>query len=283
MRMKKLLQQLGGGALVLALSLNFTGIAWAVDPVFPWTNNWSFSDYLRNTQGGQIRVKSTIRVTAVTGPIYKLSYATRLENIPADTRSQKVYQAWLIDSDTGWRLSIGSTIRKKNGTGDMSFTQYFANPKIFDKLEITEEELFDQSPAPSETIVYSADLTIPAFTELGYKTSFSPKNLVPAMPNSNKGGSGKFIINLKNNTIKYRLDIRNISSANRMITLYGPARPGANGPKVQQLEAGSTNVLYGEISYDQSREEKLMAGEYYLVISTEENPEQGIARGQIVF
>lgn len=283
MRMKKLLQQLGGGALVLVISLNFTGIAWAADPVFPWTNNWSFSDYLRNSQGGEIRVKSTIRVAAVTGPIYKLSYAIRLENIPTEVRGQKVYQAWLIDSDTGWRLSIGSTIRKTNGTGDMSFTHYLANPKVFDKLEITQEELFDQNPAPSGTVVYSADLNIPAFTELGYKTTFSPRNLVPAMPNSNKGGSGKFIINLKNNTIKYRLDIRNITSAGRVITLYGPARPGANGPEVQQLQNGSTNVLYGEISYDQSREEKLMAGEYYLVITNEENPEQGIVRGQIVF
>jgi len=283
--MKNILHKMAIGTLLCVISFSLTGVVSAADTTFPWKTDWSQTTYFQNTQGGTVKARSAIRVTAVKGPIYKVSYGVRIENIPAsDPGKEYIYQAWLLDSETGWRISLGSTIRKANGIGETSFSQYFANPKVFDKMEITQEKLFDQSPAPENSIVYSTDLNIPALTELGYKTTFSPKNLVPAGATSNKSGSGKFIINVRNNTMKYRLDLKNMPYEGRTIRLYGPARAGANAPMVMELENPKVNSpVTGEWSYDQLLEEKLMNGEYYIVIGNNLNNEQQFVRGQITF
>lgn len=275
---------IGVSALLVALMFSLTGTALAADPAFPWTTNWSYTGYLPNTQSGGVKAKSTIRVSSVSGPIYKVVINLRGENLPANGTTWEqtyAYQAWLVDRETGWRVSLGTTIRKNNGMGDMGSTQYMTNPKMFDMIEITQENLFDTNPSPSSP-VYSADLTIPAFTDLGYKLTFSPKNLVPPQPNSNKGGSGKFIINIKDNNIEYRLDLKNIPPQ-RKIGIYGPARAGATGPFVTSIDAGTGNKIFGTWKYDESIEEKLIRGEYYIVISTGSGQSQDIVRGQITF
>lgn len=272
---------LGVSALLVALIFSLTGTALAADPDFPWTTNWSYNGYLANTQGGEVKAKSTIRVSAMAGPIYKVTINLRGENLPANGSTSErmyAYQAWLVDRESGWRVSIGTTIRKNNGTGDMGSTQYMTNPKMFDTVEISQEPLFDMDAAPSTTI-YSAELNIPAFTEFGYKLTFSPKNLVPPLPNSNKGGTGKFIINTKTNKVQYRLDLKNIPEQ-RKITIFGPARAGATASKVADIDAGTTSKVFGTWTYDQSIEEKLLRGEYYMVIGS---ANADLVRGQITF
>jgi hypothetical protein len=279
--MKNIFQRLSGITLVLVMSFTLTGIASAAE-AFPWSTNPKYVGYLPNIAGTDVKVKSTIQISAVSGPTYKVSVNLRLESLKANEVDKLyVYQAWLVDSETGYRMSIGSTVRKNNGTGDMGFTQYMSYPKIFDKLEVTKELVFDLDPAPSGDIVYKTDLNIPAFTELGYKTTLSSKNVVPAIPNSNKGGSGKFTINTKNNTVKYRIEFKNIPATGRVVQIYGPARPGGNGGKVADIATSTTNVITGEWKYNDSMEDKLIHGEYYIQVDGANNV--GITRGQIIF
>jgi len=284
---KYIFQRLSSVTLVLIIGFTLTGVASAAE-AFPWTTSPKFNGYLPNSITSGVKVKSNIQVSAISGPTYKVTVNLTLENLLANEGVDKtyVYQAWLIDSETGYRMSIGSTIRKNNGTGSMGFTQYMSYPKIFDKLEVTKEKTFDLDPTPSRAVVYFTDLNIPAFTEVGYKTDLSSKNVVPAIANSNKGGSGKFTINTKNNTVKYEIRLKNIPANRRTISIYGPARPGATGSLVKMLDAStSDNLVSGEWRYEDSiEEEKLINGEYYIQIKTGTGAtELELARGQIVF
>jgi len=284
---KNIFQRLGSITLVLIIGFTLTGIASAADP-FPWTTSPKFNDYLPNSIAGGIKVKSNIQVSAISGPTYKVAVNLTLENLPVNEAYKLyVYQAWLIDSETGYRMSIGSTIRKNNGTGTMSFTQYMSYPKVFDKLEVTKEKIFDLNPSPSQTLVYSTDLNIPVFTEVAYKTTLSSKNVVPTIAPTNKGGTGRFTIHTRNNTIKYEIKLKKIPVAQRVIGLYGPARPGGKGDLVLVLPTtiNQDNLVTGEWRYEQSiDEEKLMNGEYYIQVKVGGGASDvGVARGQIVF
>ncbi|HRH33012.1 MAG TPA: CHRD domain-containing protein [bacterium] len=278
---KNIFQKLGSIILVLVVGFTFTGIASAADS-FIWTTSPKFSGYLPNSIANKVKVKSNIQVSAISGPTYKVSVNLGFENLAAETKLY-VYQAWLIDSETGYRISIGSTVRKNNGTGNMSFTQYMSYPKIFDTLEVTKELIFDLNPAPSAEIAYRTDLNIPAFTELAYKTTLSSKNVYPPISNTNKGGTGRFIIHTRNNTMKYEIKLKNISTNGRVIGLYGPAQPGAVGPLVTELAIDTNNR--GEWRYEASiDEEKLINGEYYIEVKVSGAAGNvSVTRGQIVF
>ena len=283
---KNIFQRLSGIALVLVIGFTLTGIASAAGKL-PWTTSPKFSGYLPNSIAGGVKVKSNIQVSAISGPTYKVVVNLTLENLPKnDVDKSYVYQAWLIDSETDYRISIGSTIRKNNGTGNMSFTQYMSYPKIFDKLEVTKEKTFDLDPAPSRAVVYFTDLNIPVFTEVGYKTTLSSKNVRPEIAITNKGGTGIFTIHARNNTMKYEIKLKKIPATERVIGIYGPARPGATAPLIKVLDASTDdNIVTGEWGYGGSiDEEKLMNGEYYMQVNVGGGAaDVGVARGQIVF
>lgn len=279
---KNIFQRVTSATLVLIISLTLTGVASAADP-FLWTTSPKFNGYLPNEVSSGVKVKSNIQVSAISGPTYKVVVTLNLENLPANTAEQSyVYQAWLLDSETGYRLSVGSTIRKNNGTGNMSFTQYMSYPKIFDKLEVSKEPIFDLDPTSTGRPIYRTDLNIPPFTELAYKTTLSSKNVFPRIPDSNKGGTGRFTINTKNNTVKYEIKLKNISLSERKFKIYGPARLGSTASAVGEINnASTTNTLTGEWRYEESMENKLIHGEYY--IQTDGPTGGGITRGQIAF
>ena len=283
---KNIFQRLGSITLVLIIGFTLTGIASAADK-FPWNTSPKFNGYLPNSIAGGVKVKSNIQVSAISGPTYKVVVNLTLENLPKNEVDKSyVYQAWLIDSETGYRISIGSTIRKNNGTGNMGFTQYMSYPKIFDKLEVTQEKIFDLDPTPSRAVVYSTDLNIPVFTEIAYKTTLSSRNVWPAIAITNKGGTGRFIIHTRNNTMKYEIKLKKIPAAQRVISIYGPARPGAIGPLVKVLDASTDdNIVTGEWGYGGSiDEEKLINGEYYIQVKVGSGVvDVEVARGQIVF
>lgn len=285
---KNIFLRLGSALVVLIIGFTLTGIASAADP-FSWITNPKFSGYLPNSITGGVKVKSNIQVSAISGPTYKVAVTLTLENLPVNEGpyNLNVYQAWLIDGDTGYRISIGSTIRKNNGTGTMSFTQYMSYPKVFDRLEVTKEKIFDLNPSPSQTVVYSTDLNIPVFTEVAYKTTLSSKYVFPEIAPSNKGGTGRFTIHTRNNTMKYEFKLKKIPVAQRVIGLYGPARPGTKGDLVIVLPTtiNQDDLVTGEWRYEQSiDEEKLMNGEYYIQVKVGGGASDvGVARGQIVF
>ncbi len=61
------------------------------------------------------------------------------------TSSGMVQEGWLVDIDSGYKLSLG----KSYDNGKLSFSQQMVNPWIYDVLVITEEPIGDSDPAPN--------------------------------------------------------------------------------------------------------------------------------------
>ena len=62
-----------------------------------------------------------------------------------NTSSGMVQEGWLVDMDSGYKLSLG----KANNNGKLSFSQPMVNPWIYDAIVITEEPIGDSDPAPN--------------------------------------------------------------------------------------------------------------------------------------
>ena len=59
--------------------------------------------------------------------------------------SGMILEGWLVDMDTGYKLSLG----KANNEGKLLFSQSMVNPWIYDAIVITEEPIGDTNPAPN--------------------------------------------------------------------------------------------------------------------------------------
>ena len=70
-----------------------------------------------------------------------VSVTTHIKN----TSSGMVQEGWLVDMDTGYKLSLG----KSHDNGKLSFLQQMVNPWIYDAIVITEEPIGDSDPAPN--------------------------------------------------------------------------------------------------------------------------------------
>ena len=60
----------------------------------------------------------------------------------------KVFEGWLVDMDTGYKLSLG----KFDDRDTLFFTERMVNPSIYDLLVITEEPENDTDPNPANPI-----------------------------------------------------------------------------------------------------------------------------------
>ena len=60
--------------------------------------------------------------------------------------SGMVYEGWLVDVDTGYKLSLGQFNTQSDG---LFFEQDIVNPWIYNVLVITEEPMDDTNPAPN--------------------------------------------------------------------------------------------------------------------------------------
>jgi len=62
-----------------------------------------------------------------------------------NTSSKMILEGWLVDMDSGYKLSLG----KSNHDGMLKFSQSMVNPWIYDAIVITEEPIGDTNPAPN--------------------------------------------------------------------------------------------------------------------------------------
>ena len=70
-----------------------------------------------------------------------INVTTHIKNIS----SGMVLEGWLVDMDTGYKLSLG----KSHDNGKLSFSQQMVNPWIYDAIVMTEEPIGDSNPAPN--------------------------------------------------------------------------------------------------------------------------------------
>ena len=90
--------------------------------------------------GGEDTGKYLIRVNE-----QKVSILTDFDANPS---SGMVYEGWLVDMATGYKLSLGQA----DATNHLFFSQTIVNPWIYDVLVITEEPIGDSDPAPNKPV-----------------------------------------------------------------------------------------------------------------------------------
>ncbi len=66
----------------------------------------------------------------------------------ANPSAGMVYEGWLVDMATGYKLSLGEFDAQNN----LFFSQAIVNPWIYDVLVITEEPIEDTDPAPNKPV-----------------------------------------------------------------------------------------------------------------------------------
>src|SRR3989338_5280126 len=63
--------------------------------------------------------------------------------------NDQVYEAWLVDLDSEYKLSLGSFIPNTKGHQSFLFKQKINGFRVYDKLVITREDLEDLDPLPA--------------------------------------------------------------------------------------------------------------------------------------
>jgi len=88
---------------------------------------------------------------------YNIQQSGHTVTITADVnqspQSSKVFEGWLVDTNTGYKLSIGQL----DGT-KLQFSQTMVNPAIYKLLVITVEQVGKTDPNPSGVIAGGAQL-----------------------------------------------------------------------------------------------------------------------------
>jgi len=70
-----------------------------------------------------------------------------------DIESGKVYEGWLVDHDSGYRLSLGTFVTTGfGGVGELRYrTNNYLDP--YDTVEVTLEPYYDEDPAPGPLVL----------------------------------------------------------------------------------------------------------------------------------
>lgn len=97
--------------------------------------------------------RGTVRISSSAYYGYpKGSVVINVKDIPATEDVNAAYEAWLVDEDTGYRLSLGTFIALKGGVGELKqMTSNYLN--VYDTVEITAEPLNDLDPLPGPIVL----------------------------------------------------------------------------------------------------------------------------------
>lgn len=100
--------------------------------------------------------RGTARVRSNTYYGYpRSSVKLSVKDIPASEDAGGVYEAWLVDENTEYRLSLGTfyTVRGGSGVLDTNMNNYL---NAYDTLEITLEPYSDVDPLPGPVVLIGA-------------------------------------------------------------------------------------------------------------------------------
>ncbi len=253
---------------------------------FNWLTNWSGNINLKNTLSTSLTVKGNASVKQ-SGPLYNVRINLKAENFPpVTTAAGTPYEVWLVadtaaaapNSEPMYQLSLGAMVPDSKNRAELNYTGKMVNPKVYTRIVITQETPGDTDPRPG-TAIFSADLNSLIFKEVSLKTTLLGAFQVPKVE-TKAVGKGQFIINTRDNTLKYNVKVTDLSSAETAAHIHGPARAGANAGVLVELPKG--NNINGTWTYDQSLESSILRGDTYVNIHTEKYP-NGEIRGQIVF
>ncbi len=231
-----------------------------------------------NKVGSAVFGTAKIDVFLTRDNLHDTRIKAKIQNLSA--ASTAVLEGWLVDNDSGRKLSLGGLKIKEVGKAELDFRQLLVNFRIYDKLVISEEPMNDVNPDQA-TVILEANINnvvniTPAPVIL--VTSFlNGANEVPATT-SPATGFGVFVINTNNNTVNFHIAFNGLSSAETASHIHGPALAGANASVLFTLPLGS--IKNGVWNYLESQEADILAGRTYVNVHSTTSPD-GEIRGQI--
>jgi hypothetical protein len=92
-----------------------------------------------------------VRIAEKDDGSYRTRVTIKVEDLP--TESGTIYEGWLVDDDTGYKLSIGAFSTNSDGKGKLKFKQNMVYPALYDKVVVTREPLNDPNPNPDTPVL----------------------------------------------------------------------------------------------------------------------------------
>jgi hypothetical protein len=108
---------------------------------------------LDDVSGGDATAFARIKVKDM-GDLHKVKIKLKAKNL--DQMDNYVFEGWLVDEDTGYKLSLGAFNTHKHKNAKFSFEQKLVNFEIYDLLVITQEPIDDTIPTPDTPILVGA-------------------------------------------------------------------------------------------------------------------------------
>ena len=191
-----------------------------------------------------------------------------------------VFEGWLMDNESGYKLSLGA-LRKKDGNAphmDLNFREFLVNFPIYDKLVITKEALNDTNPNPANTILEANIGSLETNLIITVSALNGSNEVPPTNASTTAVGFGAFVINTAQNTLKFNISFSGLSGTETGAHIHGFALPGANAPILFTLPLGSPKV--GVWNYSEAQESDILTGKTYINIHSSVFPD-GEIHGQI--
>lgn len=265
-------------------------------PVYAQQNNYNYNQYNQNySQNYQYRRNINLRLTltptdrnsTATGNVRIIAnmnnnlYSVQINSTMSRVtfRTDRAYEAWLIDSNTNYNLSLGAFNGNRRGNTNFNFQQNMVNFTIYDKFAISEEPINDTNPAPSR-IILQANINTGSQTGQevrNIRVNLDGKQEVPSN-NSAAQGTAYFTIDTRNNTLKYNIQFQGLEGTETSANINGPADTGQNANILFTLPMGRR--ISGTWNYNQNQEQDILNGRTYVNIHSSKYPD-GEIRAQI--
>ena len=188
----------------------------------------------------------------------------------------EVFEAWLVDEDTGYKLSLGAFLTNSRGKGILKFNQKMVNFDIYDKVVVTREPSIDVNPMPGDAVLLaeidSDDEIVNLIADISGANEVPPTESITT-------GSGWFVLNQDANTLSFNITYEGLDSEETGAHIHGPAPVGVDAAVLFTLP--SENPKIGVWNYDEGQETDILSGLTYVNIHSSEFP-GGEIRGQIV-
>ena len=188
-----------------------------------------------------------------------------------------LFEGWLVDTETGYKLSLGAFTPRTNGRASLRFSQNMVSIEIYDKIVITREAINDADPNP-DTVILEADMPLSIMGKFQYVSELAGTGENPDVE-TNGTGTGWFVIDTANNMLWYNISYENLEGTETGAHIHGYENFGVDAPHVFDLPLGSPKV--GVWNYNESDEEGLLDEKAYVNIHSDIHPD-GEIRGQIV-
>lgn len=237
--------------------------------------NVQFASVGSSSASGEVNIEES---NSRFGP-HRVKLMIEVENV--DLPAGRILEGWLVDSDSGYNLSLGAFPVNSNGYSDLLFEQSMVHFYLYDKIVVTSEKIDDTNPVPDKIIL---EARIPKASSakdveaVSMKSTLNGSQEVP--PTSSKAsGKGEFEINTKANTLKFNVEYSNLSANETSAHIHGFALPGNNTGVLFPLPLGAKKE--GVWVYNESMESSILSGLTYVNVHSLNFP-NGEIRGQIV-